>query len=123
MAKVLFASYALLAVASLGRSAYQISTRFYEAPLAYSLSGFAAIVYLVVFVSLVYSLRCLAYCALFIELIGVVVIGTLSIFAPGLFGTGNHIAATVWTLYGVGYFFLPAALPVLGIIWLSRSKR
>jgi hypothetical protein len=50
--RVLVAVYGLFALAASARSAVQIATRFHEAPLAYLLSAFAAVVYIVATVSL-----------------------------------------------------------------------
>jgi len=50
--RVLVAVYGLFALAATARSAVQIATRFHEAPLAYLLSAFAAVVYIVATVSL-----------------------------------------------------------------------
>src|SRR5690606_40464912 len=43
----LVVAYGILALAALGRSYIQISTRFDEAPLSYSLSAVSAVVYIV----------------------------------------------------------------------------
>ena len=45
--RVLVAVYGLFALAATARSAVQIATKFHEAPLAYLLSAFAAVVYVV----------------------------------------------------------------------------
>ena len=45
--RVLVAVYGLFALAATGRSAVQIATKFHEAPLAYLLSAFAAVIYIV----------------------------------------------------------------------------
>ena len=50
--RILIAVYGVLALAALGRSGYQLATRFGEAPLAYSLSALAAVIYLVAAVGL-----------------------------------------------------------------------
>jgi hypothetical protein len=31
--------------------------------------------------------------------------------------------ATVWSLYGDGYGYVPVVLPILGLLWLRRSGR
>ena len=49
---MLVAVYGLFALAATARSAVQIATKFHEAPLAYLLSAFAAVVYVVATVSL-----------------------------------------------------------------------
>ena len=50
------------------------------------------------------------------ELVGVLVIGTLSLVVREDFPD-----ATVWSVYGRGYLFIPLVLPVLGLLWLRRS--
>lgn len=50
--RTLIAVYGLFALAAGSRAAVQISTRFAEAPLAYSLSAFAAAVYVLLTVAL-----------------------------------------------------------------------
>ena len=52
-ARLLIVAYAILALAALGRSVFQIISKFDTAPLAYVLSAVAAAVYLVVTVTLV----------------------------------------------------------------------
>ena len=53
------------------------------------------------------------------ELVGVLVVGTLSLMHPELF---LH-DATVWSGYGFGYFWVPLALPFVGLWWLRSSGR
>ena len=53
LGRVLIAVYALLALAATGRSVFQISTQFGEAPLAYTLSALSAVVYIVATVALI----------------------------------------------------------------------
>lgn len=111
--------YGILAVAALARSLYQLLTKVAEAPLAYSLSGFAAVVYVVATVGLAHNgvrMRRVAWAAVLIELLGVLGVGLWSYLRPGDFPE-----ATVWSHFGQGYGFVPLVLPVLGIIWLARS--
>jgi hypothetical protein len=118
---VLVALYATLALAAGARAAVQLSTRFDQAPLAYLLSAFAAVVYLVATVALVRGGRTgrrTATVALSVELLGVLVVGTLSLADRAAFPD-----ATVWSAYGRGYAFLPLALPVLGLLWLRHQAR
>src|SRR5690606_61134 len=90
LGRALIAVYIVLAIAATCRSVYQILTKFDEAPLAYSLSAVAAIVYVVATVALIRrgrgAWRWIAWAALSFELVGVLVVGTLSLVAPGLFG-------------------------------------
>jgi hypothetical protein len=116
--RVLVAVYALFAVAATSRAAYQIATRFEEAPLAYVLSAFAALVYVVATVALSRAgsaARTVALVAVVIELVGVLVIGTITATAVLDFPDD-----TVWSTYGRGYLFIPLVLPVLGLLWLRR---
>jgi hypothetical protein len=115
--RVLVALYGIFALAAGARAAVQLSTRFAEAPLAYLLSALAAVVYVVATVGLVRggrSGRRTALVAITIELVGVLVVGTLSLADPAAFPD-----ETVWSAYGRGYFFVPLALPVLGLLLLG----
>ena len=116
--RVLVAVYAVLALAALGRSFVQIVTKFDEAPLAYSLSALAAVVYVVATVALMRPGRGwyrVAWATIVFEFTGVVVIGTLSIAFPELFPHD-----TVWSWFGRGYLFVPLVLPLLGMWWLAK---
>jgi hypothetical protein len=115
--RALVAVYGIFALAAGARAAVQIATRFGDAPLAYSLSAFASLVYIVLTVALARGDRRLALAACGIELAGVLVVGTLSMVDPGAFPR-----ATVWSGYGSGYVFIPLILPVLGLYWLFRRR-
>jgi hypothetical protein len=118
---VLVAVYAILALAASGRSFYQIVSKFEEAPVAYSLSAVAAVVYIVATVALVArgeTWRRVALATIGFELVGVLVVGTLSLTVPSLFGHDS-----VWSYFGSGYLFIPLVLPVLGLLWLTRKGR
>jgi hypothetical protein len=110
--------YGLLAVAATGRSGYELATKFHEAPTAYVLSAVAAVIYVVAFVALVRDARLLAVVACSIELVGVLVVGTVSYLVRHDFPD-----TTVWSGYGSGYGYLPAVLPVLALLWLRSVRR
>jgi cytochrome bd-type quinol oxidase subunit 2 len=116
--RVLVAVYAVFALAAGARAAVQLATRFSEAPLAYLLSALAAAVYVVATVALARGGRRVALAAISVELVGVLVVGTLSLADPAAFPD-----ETVWSAYGRGYGFVPLVLPVLGLLWLRRSRR
>jgi hypothetical protein len=111
-----------LTLAALGRSIFQIVTKFEDAPLAYTLSGIAAAVYALATVAVALShkpfLRRIALGAISFELVGVLGIGTLSLLRPDLFPD-----ATVWSQFGAGYVFIPLILPIVGLWWLVRGRR
>lgn len=118
LGRVLIAVYLVLAIAATARSAYQIIAKFDEAPVAYSLSAVSGVVYIVAAVALIRRWRPVAWAALGFELLGVLVVGTLSLTHPEMFGHD-----TVWSMYGAGYLWIPLALPVLGMLWLRSEGR
>ncbi|WP_213814047.1 hypothetical protein [Glaciihabitans sp. dw_435] len=118
--RVLIAVYAVLALGATARSVYQIITEFDKAPLAFSLSAVSGVVYILATVALLRSGRTwyrIAWITISFELLGVLVVGTLSVVSPDLFR-----AASVWSLYGSGYGYIPLVLPILGMIWLYRRR-
>ncbi len=119
--RVLVTVYGVFALSASARAGVQIATRFGEAPLAYLLSALAAGVYVLATVGLALPgarSRRLALVACTVELVGVLVVGTASVFAPSAFPD-----ETVWSGYGRGYGFVPLVLPVLGLLWLRRTAR
>lgn len=117
-ARVLVVVYGVLALAATGRSVYQLITKFEDAPLAYSLSAVAAVVYIVATIALARGSRKLAVASMLFELIGVLVVGAISFVLPDLFPHD-----TVWSNFGQGYLWIPLALPILGLWWLSKGAR
>jgi hypothetical protein len=116
---VLMALYALFILASGARAAVQIATKFHVAPLAYTLSAVSAVTYIVGWFAIGRAARGrprLAEIMLWVELAGVAVIGTLSLVEKSWFPD-----ASVWSDYGGGYGWVPAALPVLALLWLHRT--
>lgn len=113
--------YAVMALAATGRSFVQIVREFDEAPLAYTLSAAAALVYILSTLALVLSHSrawyVTAWVAISFELAGVLIVGTLSFVLPDLFA---H--ATVWSWFGLGYLFVPLVLPFLGLWWLMTHR-
>ena len=116
--RVLVAVYGVFALAAGARAAVQLSTRFAEAPVAYLLSALAAAVYVVATVALARGGRRVALVAITVELVGVLVVGTLSLVDRAAFPD-----ETVWSGYGRGYLFIPLVLPVVGLLYLRRATR
>ncbi|MEU6646442.1 hypothetical protein ABZ863_28400 [Saccharomonospora sp. NPDC046836] len=117
--RVLIAVYAIFAVAATSRAATQIATRFDEAPVPYLLSAFAAVVYLLATFALARTGATwwrVALISCSVELAGVLIVGTLSVFDSAAFPD-----AAVWSNYGMGYLFVPLVLPALGLLWLRRT--
>lgn len=118
--RVLIAVYAILALAAVARSGFQIATKFDTAPVAYLLSALAGVVYVLATIALLgrgTTWYRVAWGTIVFEFIGVVVVGALSLFDAALFP-----ADTVWSYFGRGYGFIPLVLPVLGMLWLRKTR-
>lgn len=118
--QVLLALYALFALAAGARSLVQLTTRYDEAPVAYWLSLAAAATYAFGWWAIRQASSGhtgFASVMLWIELAGVLTVGTVSLLVPDWFPD-----ASVWSDYGIGYGFVPAALPVAGLVWLRRQR-
>jgi hypothetical protein len=118
--RLLIAVYALFALSASARAGVQIATQFSHAPVAYLLSAFAAVVYILATVTLGVgspTARRIAVVSCSVELAGVLAVGTWSVVDPA-----NFPDATVWSGYGSGYGFVPLVLPVLGLLWLRRWR-
>jgi hypothetical protein len=118
--RVLLALYALFVLAAGARSGVQLATEAGRAPVAYALSAVAALTYAAGWVAIRRASAGrtgFASVMLWVELGGVLVVGTLSLVEPDWFPD-----ASVWSAYGVGYGFVPAALPVAGLLWLRRQR-
>ena len=121
MGRALVAIYAVFALSASARSGLQLATKASEAPVAYTLSAIAALVYIAATLGLAEvgpDPRRLAWAAVIFELVGVLTVGTLTVLDPALFPD-----ATVWSAYGQGYGYLPLVLPFLGLAWLVRTRR
>jgi hypothetical protein len=119
--RLLVAVYGILAFAALGRSTFQVATKLDHAPTAYLLSLFAAVVYVIATVALALGgrrrWRTVAWCAVVVEALGVVVVGLLSFQRPELFPE-----PTVWSHFGQGYGYIPLVLPFVGLWWLWHTR-
>jgi len=118
--RLLITVYGVFAISASARAGYQIATHFGDAPVAYLLSAFAAAVYIIATISLAKPGRTwatVATVAICIELLGVLVVGSLSLFDAQAF---PH--ATVWSMFGKGYGFVPLLLPIIGLWWLYRHR-
>lgn len=116
--RVLVFVYGIFAFAATGRSSLQLATDAAEAPVPYSLSAFAAVVYLVATYALATGRRRLALIAVGIELVGVLAVGLTSVLVPE-----DYPDATVWSDFGAGYGYVPMVLPLVGLWWLTRDAR
>lgn len=116
--RILIAVYLVLALASSGRSFYQLVAKFDQAPVAYTLSAVAAVVYILATIALIApgpAWYRVARITIWFELIGVLTVGTLSLIVPSMFAHPS-----VWSFYGAGYLLVPLALPIWGLVWLRK---
>lgn len=124
---LIITAYGIFAVSSFARAFYQImpfpqegKVQFVDAPLALSLSAFAAAVYILATVALARTGPTawkVAFVAVLIELVGVLSIGTWTLLDPAHFEV-----ATVWGGFGQDYGYVPLVLPLVGLFWLLRHR-
>ena len=117
--QVLLLLYALFTLAAGARSLVQLATQAGEAPLAYTLSLLAAVTYALGWLAIRRASEghtAFASRMLWVELAGVLTVGTLRVVRPEWFPD-----ATVWSDFGIGYGFVPVALPVAGLLWLRAQ--
>lgn len=122
--RTLIVFYFIMTIAALARSVFEIVAHFDVAPTAYLLSLFAGLVYLVATIALITPGRTafrIARIAILIELVGVLVVGALSVIDLSLFPFEGD-RGTVWAYFGLEYLLIPLALPILGLLFL-RSQR
>lgn len=120
LGRVLLFVYGVFALSASARAIVQIITKFSEAPLAYLLSALAGLVYIAATVGLAIGGergRRIALTSCSIELLGVLVVGTLS-----LADKADFPDATVWSDYGSGYGYVPLVLPFIGLWWIWRHR-
>ena len=120
VSRVLMFAYGVLAISAGVRAMFQVATKWSQAPLAYTLTTVAA---------LIYGVACFGFgrrspeiwritfgvCSF--ELLGVVLVGLLTLIEPQWFPK-----ATVWSDFGIGYGFAPLILPLVGLWWLTRPR-
>ncbi|GAB3234542.1 hypothetical protein GCM10027447_31760 [Glycomyces halotolerans] len=109
--------YVVFAVSAGARALFQIAVKFERAPVSFSLSAIAALIYLVAAIAIVRGAPRAALTAVGIELAGVVGVGALSLAVPEWFPE-----ASVWSHFGSGYGYVPLVLPVVGLVYLLRRR-
>jgi hypothetical protein len=120
LGRILIAFYAILALAATGRSSVQLASKAGEAPFPYALSALAAMVYVAATVGLARAgdrWRHVAWVACGTELVGVLIVGALSVIEQDWFPDD-----TVWSRFGSGYGYLPLVLPFAGLAWLRHTR-
>ncbi|GIM91432.1 hypothetical protein [Paractinoplanes toevensis] len=120
LGRVLLFVYGVFALSASARALVQIATHFSEARLAYLLSAVAGLVYISATIGLAIGGergRLIALVSCSIELLGVLIVGTLSIADAVAFPDD-----TVWSHYGSGYGYVPLVLPFIGLWWIYRHR-
>jgi hypothetical protein len=120
LGRVLLFVYGIFALSASARAGVQIATHFGEAPLAYLLSALAGVVYIAATVGLAIGGtrgRHIALTSCSFELLGVLIVGTLSVADAVAFPDD-----TVWSRFGSGYGYVPLVLPFIGLWWLWRHR-
>lgn len=120
LGRILVMVYAVFALSATARSLFQLLTQFAVAPVAYLLSAFSAVVYIVATFALARSgprAWTVAVAAVGVELVGVLGVGLLTVLDPALFAD-----ETVWSRFGAGYGYIPLVLPVIGLAWLLAHR-
>ncbi len=118
--RLLLFVYGVFALSASARALVQISTHFSEAPVAYLLSAFAGLVYIAATVGLAIGGsrgRRIALTSCSVELLGVLVVGSLSIADKVAFPDD-----TVWSRFGSGYGYVPLVLPFFGLWWIWSHR-
>jgi hypothetical protein len=121
--RVLIVVYGILALGATGRSFVQIAGLIRDGEpvsLAYWLSALASVVYILATIALIAPGRAwykVAWITITFELVGVLVVGTLSLTHPEYFARPS-----VWSWFGNGYLFIPLVLPVIGMLWLRAHR-
>lgn len=119
--RALTAVYGVFALSATARAGYQVIREFDVAPIAYSLSVLAAVIYIVATVCLVIGNRVshrIAIAACLAEFLGVIIVGILSFTRPEDFAKPS-----VWSSFGSGYGYIPLILPLIGLWWLFLVGR
>ncbi len=116
LGRVLVFVYGVFALAATSRALVQLATQASKAPVAYSLSLFSGLVYIVATWALATDRRRVAAITIGVELTGVLVIGSLS-------HPSDIDRASVWSDYGNGYGYVPLVLPFIGLWWLWSLTR
>lgn len=114
--RVLVFVYGVLALSATGRSSVQLATKASKAPLQYSLSAVAAVVYIAATWALGTSRKALAVGVVTVEFFGVLIVGATN-------GRSAPIdKQTVWTDFGSNYAYVPLLLPFVVVWWLWRNR-
>jgi hypothetical protein len=111
--------YGLWAFSALGRAVYQYIWKHPVNFMPTHISTFVGVLYIAIIIGLrrrsprawwtTLALLC-------VELSGVLLVGTIDVvWHPFAY-------ASVWSGYGIGYFFMPLVLPFVGLTWLLRKE-
>ncbi|MDA1363013.1 hypothetical protein O1R50_25595 [Glycomyces luteolus] len=109
--------YVVFAVSAGVRAVFQVVTKFDEAPVSFTLSAIAALIYLVAAIAIIRGAGGLALLAVGVEMAGVLAVGALSLAVPQWFPEPS-----VWSHFGSGYGYVPLVLPAVGLVYLFKRR-
>lgn len=113
---IIAVSYPLLALSTGARAVYQIFVRTdLTNKFGPTLTALAAVIYVLASVGFIVRKKWawqFSVGALTLEILGVLIVGSLSVTAPLLF---EH---TSWRYFGADYGFFPVLQPIIGLVWL-----
>lgn len=115
--RVLVFVYGVFALSASARALEQLATHADRAPVAYTLSLFSGIVYVLATWALGTDRRRVATAAVLVELVGVLTVGATH---PASVPLDRQ---SVWSGFGSGYGFVPLVLPLVGLWWLWHTGR
>jgi hypothetical protein len=121
LGRLLIFVYGLFALSAGARAGVEMATKFHVAPLAYTLSAIAAVIYIVATVCLARSTptsRLIAIVCCAVEFLFVVAVGTASVIDDSAFPD-----RTVWSNFGRDYGYVPLVLPLIGLWWVVRAPK
>jgi hypothetical protein len=112
--------YGLWAFSALGRSSWEyMFKQNVQTYMPAHLSTFVGVLYIFIIVGLRKRTPRwwrITLALLAVELAGVLIVGTIDVlWHPFPY-------ATVWSTYGIGYFFMPLLLPFIGLWWMLRRE-
>ncbi len=114
--RILVFVYGVLALSATGRASVQLVTKASKAPLAYSLSAVAAVIYILATWALGTNRKPMAVAVVTVEFFGVLVVGATHSSSVPL------DKQTVWTDFGSNYGYVPLLLPFVVIWWLWHNR-
>lgn len=114
--RILVFVYGVLALSATARASVQLITKASKAPVPYTLSAVAAVVYIAATWALGTNRHRTAVVVVTVEFFGVLIVGATHPAGAPL------DKQTVWTDFGSGYGYVPLFLPFIVVWWLWHNR-